>query len=62
MLILIFVTCLAILILFNPRTEEDEVSPACNMAAWMLAIAAFAILLSVASVVGAGLAALAVVP
>ena len=62
MLALLFAVAVAVLILFNPRSEDDEVSPACNMAAWMLAAAAFAILLSVASVVGAGIAALAVVP
>jgi hypothetical protein len=63
MLALLFFVCLAVLILFNPTTEEqEEISPAANQTAWLLAVVAFVILLGAVSIAGAGIAALAVQP
>jgi hypothetical protein len=62
MLVIVFAVCVALVILAHPKSDEDEVSPGCNAAAWVLAFVCFAVLLGVASVVGTGLALLAVQP
>ena len=55
MLILLIAVCVAIAIVYNPRTEEEQMAPGCNAAVWIAAIVLFLALLSVASIVGAAM-------